>query len=46
MNTHLAFDLRYNYGLHNFNNSMLFAELETERIYKNRTVNYGVVYEF
>jgi len=46
VNTHLAFDLRYNYGLLNFNNSILFSELETERIYKNRTVNYGVVYKF
>jgi len=46
LNTKLAFDVRYNHGLLNFNNSTIFDGNETERIYKNRTVNYGAVYKF
>ena len=42
----LIFDVRYNFGLLNFNYSNPFAGIETERLYKNRTVHYGVVYKF
>ena len=45
-NNSLFFDVRYNFGLLNFNDSNPFAGIETERIYKNRTVHYGVVYKF
>ena len=46
VNSKLAFDVRYKHGLLNFNNSTIFDGNETERIYKNRTVNYGAVYKF
>lgn len=46
VNTKLFFDLSFNYGLPNFNNSTAFEENKTERVCKNRTVNYGVVYKF
>jgi hypothetical protein len=46
VNNSLFFDVRYNFGLLNFNDSNPFAGIETERIYKNRTVHYGVVYKF
>ena len=46
VNDRLFFDLRYNFGLLNFNKSEFFAGIETERLYKNRTVNYGAVYKF
>ena len=32
-------DLRYNYGLPNFNNADTYDGTETERLYKNQTVN-------
>ena len=46
VNQRLSFDLRYNYGLLNFNNADAYEGSETERLYKNRTVNYGMVYKF
>jgi len=46
VNQSLSFDVRYNFGLLNFNNSEYYAVMETERQYKNRTVNYGAVYKF
>ena len=46
VNQRLSFDLRYNYGLLNFNNADTYDGTETERLYKNRTVNYGMVYKF
>lgn len=46
VNQRLSFDLRYNYDLLNFNNADPYDGTETERLYKNRTVNYGMVYKF
>ena len=46
VNQRLSFDLRYNYGLLNFNNADAYEGSETERLYKNQTVNYGMVYKF
>jgi len=46
VNQRLFFDLRYNYGLMNFNNADTYDGTETERLYKNRTVNYDIVYKF
>ena len=46
VNPKFSFDLRYNYGLLNFNNDDAFEETLTKRVYQNRTVNYGMVYKF
>jgi opacity protein-like surface antigen len=45
VNPKLSFDLRYNYGLVNFNNTEFYEE-KTAVLYKNRTVNYGMIYKF
>lgn len=46
VNQRLSFDLRYDYSLINFNNADTYDGTETERLYKNRTVSYGMVYKF
>jgi len=46
VNPKFSFDLRYNYGLLNFNNDNAFEDTLTKRVYQNRTVNYGMVYKF